>query len=65
MRVEPLKVESKGWGNNAFKITPTNLQQRKRERKKMNQPKDMVICIDPRTYYICIKKYREVWKQDP
>jgi len=26
MKAKPLKVEPKGWGDNAFKVIPTNLQ---------------------------------------
>jgi hypothetical protein len=36
IRVEPLKVKLEGWGDNALKGTPTNLQWRKWERTKMS-----------------------------
>jgi len=26
MKAKPLKVEPKGWGDNAFKVIPANLQ---------------------------------------
>jgi len=26
MKAKPLKVELEGWGDNAFKVTPANLQ---------------------------------------
>jgi hypothetical protein len=37
----------------------------KEEQRWVYPPKDMVICIDPKRYYIRIKKYKEVWRQDP
>jgi hypothetical protein len=32
MRAKHSEVEPKGWGNNAFRVTPANLQQREWER---------------------------------
>jgi hypothetical protein len=35
-KVEPPKVKLEGWGNNALKVTLTNLQRKERERINMN-----------------------------
>jgi hypothetical protein len=32
MRVEPSEVEPKGWGDNVFKVTPTDLQRKEHEK---------------------------------
>ncbi len=36
MKVEPLEVELKGWGKNAFKVPSIYLQQREQERTNMS-----------------------------
>jgi hypothetical protein len=36
MRVEPLEVEPKGWGDNAIKVIPIDLQHMGHRRTKMN-----------------------------
>jgi hypothetical protein len=36
MRVEPLEVKLKGWGDNAFKGTLANLQEKERERLEIS-----------------------------
>jgi hypothetical protein len=64
MKVKPPKVGPEAWGDNALKVTPTKLQKGEHEKKgnwkeQVCQPKDMALCIDPRRYYIRIKKHKE------
>jgi hypothetical protein len=36
MKVEPPKVEPKGWGDNAFEVTPADLQRKEQEITEMS-----------------------------
>jgi hypothetical protein len=36
MKVEPPKVEPEGWEDNAFEVTPADLQRKEQERIEMN-----------------------------
>jgi len=63
MKVVPLDIEPKGWGNNANMVTLGIYNEGyKKEHIWVYYLKNMAMCTNLKRYYMSMKKYQKGWR---